>query len=135
MDKNQGEIHTHGYELLDDKVVDPIIEILAKQVDRIISEIMEDESTALDFPGRWKGTDGYNGKEVDDPLTVYLALNAGKHREVPVIYSTSLREVLLPRLDAHIRFPQGMGATGYPEIANALRELADEIDNRLSALS
>lgn len=99
-------------------------------VESMLHEAFLDDETYLYFPVKWSkgetpGTDGLDGPEVADPLTVYLRVGLDSDGEKPT-YQFNLRETLKKTIEDCTQ--DGSYSIGLGRLSVALRELADEID-------
>jgi hypothetical protein len=107
---------------------------LLKAVEDAIALALADDATYAYFPIEWaagpgddfEGCDGlHEGKEVSDPLTVYMCVGLANSEETPV-YAFSLRDALANSLAACAE--DGSFSYGLGRLSESLRGLADEID-------
>lgn len=132
----QNRPNLNGWDL---ESIDEAKYVLEGLVRKISAEAIEyaltDEMTFISFPVEWdeepcdkdhKGSDGYGGSSVEDPLNMYLsiALDCGDGN-LPV-YEFNLREALKDSLSDCIR--DGSFSYGLGRLSDSLRILADEID-------
>lgn len=121
-----------------DKLEKDISSGLRAALAEVIHYAMQEDDTYIYFPasyikdtsdtsGNIRRTDGVRmGHEVSDPLTVYLRVAAtGASKEQPT-YSFNLRDAL--RQDLEYCKNDGSYSYGLGKLAEALRNLADEID-------
>ena len=117
--------------------------ILSDVIDRTISEAAFEHLNCLfasgramiEMPAAWsKYRDrSQPSGETFNPLDIYLVIEPESEDsyEEPVAFQTSLKEILSPQIKLCEKFPSRLHG-GMEGIADALRELADEIDKSLS---
>ena len=87
---------------------------------------MLDDEIKVRFPVVWSPTcDGWGNPPVDDPLTIYVQLPLGDVDQ-PVVVALNLREEIGTDLETCAE--DGSFASGLGFLRDALRKLADEID-------
>ena len=89
---------------------------------------MDDEDTYAFMPVIYGDSDGCGGPRCDDPLTVYFRVALTGGDEGP-IWASSLTKMLED--DIATCAEDGSWGDGLARIRDALRELADRIDNAL----
>jgi hypothetical protein len=94
----------------------------------------EEESSSIDLaislPAVWGDSDGWDGPPPDDPLMIYI-LASVDHGDYTVEGKISLSEELHDRLEACAE--DTSFSEGLRRIATGLRDLADKIDEAITA--
>jgi len=111
---------------------------IKRAIVQVLKYAFEDDETYIYFPVEWSqeldqddpedfegGGDGLGGKEVTDPLNVYLRLGLDNGAEKPT-YEFNLREALKDTMAACKE--DGSFSTGLGRLSVALRAFAEEID-------
>ena len=114
--------------------VDALEEICSNAVNEAIQLAFSYEDTRPYFPIEYSrpngsGSDGYNGDEVTDPLTVYLQIGF-EHGDKRPTYSFNVRSALDQTIAECEK--DGSWSYGLSRIAEAFRKLADDIDEAVA---
>lgn len=114
--------------MLSPKIADMIAEDLREEIASLPARVHERVAEVLSsvdvyFPKEWAPDgDGWRGKDVDDPLTLYFVAD----EESEVLMKTSLVSMLGPSIEACRA--DGSFAYGLSEISKAMKVLAARID-------
>ena len=129
MERKHGTVSLKEWTL---DATDKLQELLGAAVHEAAAEALQlaldDEETYAFMPAIWGDTDGCGGPRCDDPLTVYFRVAAMDGIEGP-IWASSLTKMLED--DIATCADDGSWSDGLARIRDALRELADRIDNAL----
>ena len=92
---------------------------------------LQESETRVEFPAVWAPrNNGYTKTDVNDPLTLYLALPLADCGDEPVVFKFNIRESLAHEIAAVS--DDGSYSLGLGRISKALRSLAEEIDNAIA---
>lgn len=103
-----------------------------KAASEALQLVFEDDETRIFFPVEWskepsdsyKGTDGIGGKQVKEPLTVYLQLATSE--DEPATFEFNLRSAVIDSIETCAE--DGSYFTGLGRLSASLKKLAAEID-------
>jgi hypothetical protein len=133
--------HVHNEPNLQDWTLSASESELANYIKRELAELIKlafaDEDTRPFFPVEYsrdpengkKGSDGFGGAEVGDPLTMYLRVALANDTDDLPAFSFNLRETLNDTLE--ICREDGSYSYGLGRLSKSLRELADSIDSAI----
>ena len=127
MQRKYGDVKLNGWKLdATEKLKEEVGSAVLAAAAEALQLALDDKDTFAFMPAIWGDNDGSGGPRCDDPLTVYFAVAT---TEDTPIWACSLHEMLED--DIAECAADGSWSDGLARIRDALRELADRIDNAL----
>ena len=129
MERKNGKVSLNEWALdATEKLQDVLLTVVLEAAGEALQLALDDEYTYAFMPAIWGNSDGCGGPRCDDPLAVYFRVAATDGMEGPV-WGSSLTKMIED--DIATCAEDGSFADGLARIRDALRALADRIDNAL----